>query len=88
MTEAAIAELIEAAVRQLREEKDAAVEALVAMITDVRADAAVMAARLDRVDPPENELPGYCSCEKPPPAHAATPPSRPPVGRCRAGKRR
>jgi hypothetical protein len=60
MTEAAIAELIEAAVRQMRAERDAAVEALIVMLTDVRADNAVMAARLDRVDPPD-ELPGYCS---------------------------
>jgi hypothetical protein len=55
--------LIEAAVRQMREERDAAVEALTLMLTDLRSDNAVMAARLDRIDPPD-ELPGYVSVKR------------------------
>jgi len=61
----AVAELLEAAVKQIREEKDAAVEALTVMLTDVRADNAVLAARLDRVDPQDHTpLPGYCSVKE------------------------
>lgn len=60
MTEAAIAELIEAAVRQLREEKDAAIEALTLLLADTRSDVAAHAARLDRIDP-RPELPGFTS---------------------------
>jgi hypothetical protein len=59
----AIAELIEAAVRQMRAERDAAVEQLVVMLADLRADNAVFAARLDRVDPPV-PLPGYVSIKQ------------------------
>jgi hypothetical protein len=63
MTEAAIAELIEAAVRQMREERDAAVAALTMMLADLRADCAVFAARLDKVDP-KTPLPGFCSVKE------------------------
>ena len=63
MTESAIAELIEAAVRQMRDEHAAAIEQLVLMVTDMRSDQAVMAARLDRVAPRE-PLPGYVTIKQ------------------------
>lgn len=60
---AAVAALLESAVKQIREEKDAAIEGLVVMITDLRSDNAVMAARLDRLDPPE-QLPGFVTLKQ------------------------
>jgi hypothetical protein len=63
MTEAATAELIEAAVRQMRAERDAAVEQLVVLLADLRSDNAVLAARLDRIDAP-TPLPGFVTLKQ------------------------
>jgi hypothetical protein len=61
----AVAELLDAAVRQMREERDAAIEALAVLITDVRSDTAANTARLDRLDPPgSTPLPGYCTLKQ------------------------
>jgi len=59
MTKAAIAELIEA----MRAEHAAAIESLTVMLADLRADCAVFAARLDKVDP-KTPLPGFCSVKQ------------------------
>jgi hypothetical protein len=59
----AIAEPIEAAVRQMRAERDAAVEALTLLLADTRADVAAHAARLDRIDP-RGWLPGFVTLKQ------------------------
>jgi hypothetical protein len=55
-----VVEAFEALVAERDAQHAAAIEALVAMITDLRSDNAAHAARLDRIDP-RPELPGYCS---------------------------
>jgi hypothetical protein len=46
-------------------ERDAAISGLVALIAEVRADHAVLAARVDVLDPPDDTpLPGYCSLKE------------------------
>jgi hypothetical protein len=47
------------------EQRDAAIERLTILLTDVRADHAVLAARVDRLDPPDDTpLPGYCGLKE------------------------
>jgi hypothetical protein len=45
--------------------RDAAIANLVAMLGEMRADAAILAARVDLIDPPDHEVPaGYCSLKQ------------------------
>jgi hypothetical protein len=59
-----IADVVEALTSML-EQRDRAIAGLTALISEVRADNALLAARVDAIDPPDpTSLPGYCSLKE------------------------
>jgi hypothetical protein len=59
-----IADVVEALTSML-EQRDAAIAGLTVLISEVRADNALLAARVDAIAPPDvTPLPGYCSLKE------------------------